>query len=298
MLKSMTAFGRARAVSSDGALDITAEIKSVNSRYLDCTVKISRIYGFLEDRVRQYVQSRGIQRGKLDVYVGVEVVENVGMTIEIDRALFPVLDETLASCDNVEVVQGDVLKVDLAALCAEKFGDKPVYACANLPYYITTPAITALLESGAFRAVTVMVQKEVAERICAVPGTADYSAFSIYVQYRAKAEILFDVPADCFVPQPKVDSAVIRLTPLDKPAVEVSDEKLFFSIVRAAFNQRRKTLSNAAVAAFNGKLDKSDVAALIESIGLDPRVRGERLSLEEYARLTDAAAAQMASKAE
>ncbi|MBQ8144614.1 MAG: 16S rRNA (adenine(1518)-N(6)/adenine(1519)-N(6))-dimethyltransferase RsmA [Butyricicoccus sp.] len=218
--------------------------------------------------------------------------------IELDRSLFPVLEETLAGCDNVEVVQGDVLKVDLAALCAEKFGDKPVYACANLPYYITTPAITALLESGAFRAVTVMVQKEVAERICAVPGTSDYSAFSIFVQYRAKAEILFDVPADCFVPQPKVDSAVIRLTPLEKPAVEVSDEKLFFSIVRAAFNQRRKTLSNAAVAAFNGKLDKSDVAALLESIGLDPRVRGERLSLEEYARLTDAAAALIASKSE
>ena len=230
----------------------------------------------------------------------VELSKRAGQVtaIELDRALFPVLEETLASCGNVEVVQGDVLKVDLAALCAEKFGDKPVYACANLPYYITTPAITALLESGAFRAVTVMVQKEVAERICAVPGTPDYSAFSIYVQYRARAEILFDVPADCFVPQPKVDSAVIRLTPLDKPAVEVSDEKLFFAIVRAAFNQRRKTLSNAAVAAFNGRLDKSEVAALIASIGLDPRVRGERLSLGEYARLTDAAAAMMASKAE
>lgn len=230
----------------------------------------------------------------------VELSKRAGQVtaIELDRALFPVLDETLADCDNVEVVQGDVLKVDLAALCAEKFGDKPVYACANLPYYITTPAITALLESGAFRAVTVMVQKEVAERICAVPGTSDYSAFSIYVQYRAKAEILFDVPADCFVPQPKVDSAVIRLTPLEKPAVEVSDEKLFFAIVRAAFNQRRKTLSNAAVAAFNGKLDKSDVSALLESIGLDPRVRGERLSLEEYAKLTDAAVALLASKTE
>lgn len=218
--------------------------------------------------------------------------------IELDRALFPVLAETLADCPNVEVVQGDVLKTDLAALCKEKFGDQPVYACANLPYYITTPAITALLESGAFRAVTVMVQKEVAERICAAPGTADYSAFSIFVQYRARAEILFDVPADCFVPQPKVDSAVIRLTPLDAPAVAVSDEKLFFAIVRAAFNQRRKTLSNAAVAAFNGKLDKNDVAELLESCGLDPRVRGERLSLAEFAALTDAARALLDSKAE
>ncbi len=249
----------------------------------------------------------GVDAGSCALEVGpgmgcltVELSQRAGQVaaIELDRALFPVLEETLAGCDNVEVVQGDVLKTDLAALCREKFGDRPVYACANLPYYITTPAITALLESGAFRAVTVMVQKEVAERICARPGTPAYSAFSIYVQYRAKAEILFDVPADCFVPQPKVDSAVIRLIPLAEPAVAVSDSKLFFAIVRAAFNQRRKTLSNAAVAAFNGKLDKNDVARLLESCGLDPRVRGERLSLEEYAALTEAAAALLASKAE
>lgn len=219
------------------------------------------------------------------------------VAIELDRALFPVLEETLAGCGNVEVVHGDVLKTDLAALCREKFGEKKVYACANLPYYITTPAIAALLDSGAFAGVTVMVQKEVAKRICAAPGSSDYSAFSIYVQYHADAHILFDVPAGCFVPQPKVDSAVIRLTPLETPAVTVRDEKLFFAIVRAAFNQRRKTLVNAIQPAFGGRLDKTEILSLTASCGLDERVRGERLGLAEYGRLADAADALLREKA-
>lgn len=219
------------------------------------------------------------------------------VAIELDRALFPVLDETLAGCDNVEVVHGDVLKTDLAALCREKFGDKPVYACANLPYYITTPAIAALLDSHAFQGVTVMVQKEVARRICAPAGSSDYSAFSIYVQYHADARILFDVPAGCFVPQPKVDSAVLHLTPRETPAVQVQDEKLFFAIVRAAFNQRRKTLANAVSPAFGGRLGKDEILELITDCGLDARVRGEKLSLAEYGRLADAAAARLAAKA-
>lgn len=218
------------------------------------------------------------------------------VAIELDRALFPVLEETLAGCGNVEVVHGDVLKTDLAAVCREKFGDKKVYACANLPYYITTPAISALLDSRAFSGVTVMVQKEVAKRICAAPGSSDYSAFSIYVQYHADARILFDVPAGCFVPQPKVDSAVIRLTPRETPAVAVRDEKLFFAIVRAAFNQRRKTLVNAIQPAFGGRLDKADILSLIASCGLDERVRGERLSLAEYGKLADAADELLNSK--
>lgn len=211
------------------------------------------------------------------------------VAIELDRALFPVLAETLADCDNVEVMHGDVLKTDLAAVCREKFGDKPVYACANLPYYITTPAISALLDSHAFRGVTVMVQKEVAKRICAAPGSSDYSAFSIYVQYHADARILFDVPAGCFVPQPRVDSAVIHLAPLAAPSVAVRDEKLFFAIVRAAFNQRRKTLVNAISPAFGGRLDKAKILSLVASCGLDERIRGERLSLQQYAALADAA---------
>lgn len=218
------------------------------------------------------------------------------VAIELDRALFPVLEETLADCENVEVVHGDVLKTDLAALCREKFGDRKVYACANLPYYITTPAISALLDSGAFSGVTVMVQKEVAQRICAAAGSSDYSAFSIYVQYHAEARILFDVPAGCFVPQPKVDSAVIRLTPRETPAVAVRNEKLFFAIVRAAFNQRRKTLVNAIQPAFGGRLDKNEILSLVTSCGLDVRVRGERLTIAEYGALADAAERLLQSK--
>ena len=215
------------------------------------------------------------------------------VAVELDRALLPVLDETLAGFDNYEVVQGDVLALDLAALCREKFGDGRAVACANLPYYITTPAITALLDSRAFDQLTVMVQKEVAERICAAPGTAAYSAFSIYVQYRAAAEILFDVPADCFVPRPKVDSAVLRLTPLQQPAVQTVDEKLFFSLVRAAFNMRRKTLVNALGPVLSTSMGKEEITELVQSVGLDPRVRGERLSLQDFARLADAAAEQL-----
>ena len=216
------------------------------------------------------------------------------VAVELDRALLPVLDETLAEFDNFEVVQGDVLALDLAALCREKFGDGRAVACANLPYYITTPAITALLESRAFERITVMVQKEVAQRICAKPGTAAYSAFSIYVQYYAAAETLFDVPADCFVPRPKVDSAVLQLTPLDSPAVKTQDEKLFFALVRAAFNMRRKTLVNALGPVLSSSMGKEEITELVLSVGLDARVRGERLSLEEFARLADAAAERLA----
>ena len=215
------------------------------------------------------------------------------VAVELDRALLPVLDETLAEFDNFEVVQGDVLALDLAALCRDKFGDGRAVACANLPYYITTPAITALLESGAFEQVTVMVQKEVAQRICAAPGTAAYSAFTIYVQYHAAAEILFDVPADCFVPRPKVDSAVLRLRPLKEPAVKTQDEKLFFALVRAAFNMRRKTLVNALGPVLSSSMGKEEITELVLSVGLDARVRGERLSLQDFARLADAAAEQL-----
>ncbi len=218
------------------------------------------------------------------------------VAIELDRALFPVLEETLAECDNVEIVHGDVLKTDLSAICKDKFGDKKVYACANLPYYITTPAISALLDSKIFSGITVMVQKEVAKRICAKADSSDYSAFSIYVQYYADAKILFDVPAGCFVPQPKVDSAVIRLNPLDTPSVSVKNEKLFFAIVRAAFNQRRKTLVNAVSPAFGGRLDKADILSIMKTCNLDERIRGEKLTLEEYAKLADAADDLLKSK--
>lgn len=211
------------------------------------------------------------------------------LALELDRALFPVLQETLVGCDNVEVLHGDVLKADFKALCAEKLPDMPVHACANLPYYITTPAICALLDSGVFQSITVMVQKEVAQRICAAAGTSQYSAFSIYVQYHAQATMLFEVPASCFVPVPKVDSAVLRLVPRAQPAVAVADEKLFFAIVRAAFNQRRKVMTNAALSAFGGAMDKTQLTQIICECGLDERIRGERLTLQDFANVTNAA---------
>lgn len=216
-----------------------------------------------------------------------EVAETV-VAVELDRALLPVLQETMADFSNFEVVQGDVMQTDLAALCREKFGMRRAVACANLPYYITTPAITALLDSGAFDQITVMVQREVAQRICAAPGTAAWSAFSIFVQYRARAELLFDVPSDCFVPQPKVNSAVIKLTPLHAPAVAVQNEKQFFQLVRAAFQMRRKTLVNALEPVLGERFGKAGITALIESIGLDARVRGEKLTLAQFAALSDA----------
>lgn len=213
--------------------------------------------------------------------------------IELDRALFPVLEETLAHCDNVDIVQGDVLKCDLAGICREQFGDAPVYACANLPYYITTPAISALLAARSFEAITVMVQKEVAERICAPAGTSDYSAFSIYIAYYADAEILFHVPRDCFVPQPKVDSAVVRLVPRGAPPVPVCNEKLFFSLVKAAFGQRRKTLTNALTSVLGASLGKDGIVQLIADCGFDARIRGEKLSLADFAKLTALAQQRM-----
>ena len=215
------------------------------------------------------------------------------VAVEVDRTLQPVLAETMAGNENLEIIFGDILKTDISALVQEEFAGLRPMACANLPYYITTPVLAALLESRAFEAVTVMVQKEVAQRICAEPGTAAYSAFSIYVQYHAKAEILFDVPADRFVPRPKVDSAVLKLVPLDKPAVETKDEKLFFSLVRAAFNMRRKTLVNALGPVLGSSMSKEEITALVEAAGLDARVRGERLSLAEYAKLADLAAEKL-----
>ena len=218
------------------------------------------------------------------------------VSIELDKRLLPVLDETLADCDNVKILNADVMKLDLRRMIEEEFPGGEVAVCANLPYYITSPVIMRLLEERLpVTSITVMVQKEVAQRICAEPGTAAYSAFSIYVQYHAKAEILFDVPADCFVPRPKVDSAVLKLVPLDKPAVETKDEKLFFSLVRAAFNMRRKTLVNALGPVLGSSMSKEEITALVEAAGLDARVRGERLSLAEYAKLADLAAEKLSN---
>ncbi|MBQ7737405.1 MAG: 16S rRNA (adenine(1518)-N(6)/adenine(1519)-N(6))-dimethyltransferase RsmA [Oscillospiraceae bacterium] len=209
------------------------------------------------------------------------------VSLELDRRLESVLKETLAGRDNVEVIFADAGKTDLKKLCKLKGPDRPWKVCANLPYNVTTPLLTAFLKAGCFESVTVMVQKEVAERLCARPGTGEYGAFTLLVQWYARPELLFEVPPICFVPQPKVTSAVVRLERLAERPVPVKDEELFFRTVRAAFNQRRKTLSNALRSAFPG-LDREALNAALEELGLSVTVRGEALSLAQFAALSDA----------
>lgn len=208
------------------------------------------------------------------------------VAVEVDRTLQPVLAETMAGNENLEIIFGDILKTDIAKLVREEFSGLRPIACANLPYYITTPVLAALLESRAFEAVTVMVQKEVARRICAAPGTADYSAFSILCQYHAAPELLFDVPASCFIPQPKVTSAVVCLRTRPAPA-DIRDEVLFFRTVRASFAQRRKTLVNGLASGFP-QLTKAELTDVLAACGLPANVRGETLGLEGFAALSNA----------
>ena len=207
--------------------------------------------------------------------------------VELDRSLLPVLAETMAGHDNVEIIPGDILKLDVPALVGEKLAGLTPIVCANLPYNITTPVLTALLEARCFASITVMIQREVARRICAAPGTPDYGAFSVYCQVHAGTELLFDVPPDCFLPAPKVTSSVLRLTPRPLPA-EIEDAAFFFRVVRAAFAQRRKTLLNALGAAFGGQVSKEELAGLLAGCGLPPDVRGERLGIPEFAALARA----------
>lgn len=207
--------------------------------------------------------------------------------IELDSKLLPILDETLADFDNIEIINADVLKTDLAALIDEKFGGMPVYVCANLPYYITSPVIMTLLESRLpLKAVTVMVQREAAQRLCAPVGSRLSGAVTVAVDYYAEARKLFDVSAGSFMPAPKVDSSVIRLDIREKPSIEVSDEKLFFSMVHAAFGQRRKTASNS-ISSGTG-IPKAVVAEAIERCGFPPAVRAESMTAEQLAALCEA----------
>ena len=225
--------------------------------------------------------------GCLTEQLGQRAVARDGHAVRTDERLRPVLAETLAGYENVELVFGDVLALDLPQLVAERFpGLRPV-VCANLPYNVTSPLLTAFLTAGCFDTVTVMIQREVARRLCARPGTADYGALTVFVQWHAEPELLFDVPPHCFVPAPKVTSTVVRLRVRAAPPVAVQDEKLLFTVVRAAFNQRRKTLINALSAGVPG-CDKARAAAAVAACGLDARVRGETLSLAQFAALSDA----------
>ena len=206
--------------------------------------------------------------------------------VEVDDRLKPILQLTVGEFSNLEILWQDVLKLDVAALVREKFPGLRPMACANLPYYITSPILTALLEAECFDSVTVMVQKEVAQRICAKAGTADYSAFSVFCQYYAEPEILFDVPAGCFLPQPKVTSAVIRLKVRKERPWDIQDTKTFFAAVRASFAMRRKTLQNGLAAGF-GDLGKAGAAEVLETCGFAPSVRGETLGIPEFAAIAN-----------
>lgn len=206
--------------------------------------------------------------------------------VEVDRRLAPILQQTVGAFENLEILWGDVLKQDIPALVKEKFAQLRPMACANLPYYITSPILTALLEAECFEAVTVMVQKEVAQRIAAKPGTPDYSAFTIFCQYYAEPAILFDVPAGCFLPQPKVTSAVITLRTRKQLPWRIENKEVFFRAVRASFAMRRKTLQNGLAAGFP-ELGKAGAGAVIAACGLAPGVRGETLSIAQFAEIAN-----------
>ena len=206
--------------------------------------------------------------------------------VEVDTRLEPILKQTVGEFSNLEILWGDVLKQNIPALVAEKFPGLRPMACANLPYYITSPILTALLEAECFDSVTVMVQKEVAQRIAAKPGTEDYSAFTVFCQYYAEPELLFDVPAHCFMPQPKVTSAVIQLRTRKTKPWDIADPELFFRVVRASFAMRRKKLSNGLASGFP-ELGKAGAAEVIEAAGFDANVRGETLSIPEFARIAN-----------
>ncbi len=208
------------------------------------------------------------------------------VAVEIDRALIPILQDTLSAYDNVTVLNQDIMKVDVGRIVEERNQGRPIKVVANLPYYITTPIIMGLLENHVpLQSITVMVQKEVAERMQVGPGTKEYGALSLAVQYYAMPEVVAHVPSNCFMPRPNVDSTVIRLTRYQEPPVEVADEKYLFALIRASFNQRRKTLANGLLGGMG--LPREQVVAALEEMGLPASARGEALTLEQFARLSN-----------
>lgn len=243
------------------------------------------------------VESAGVTREDCVLEIGPGIgtmtqrlAEEAGevVAVEIDRNLIPILEDTLSDYDNVTVINEDILKVDLTRLVEERNGGKPVKVVANLPYYITTPIIMALFEKHVpLQSVTVMVQKEVADRMQVGPGTKDYGALSLAVQFYARPEIITRVPASCFMPRPNVDSTVIRLTCYEKPPVAVKDEAWLFAVIRASFNQRRKTLANGLANAANLGLGRQQVEETLEEMGLSRTIRGEALTLKQFAELSN-----------
>ena len=206
--------------------------------------------------------------------------------VELDVRLLPALRDALAGTDNVDVIQGDILKLDIRKLAEEKMPGRSRHVCANLPYNITSPAIAALVESRVFETITVMVQREVAKRICAEPGDPDYGAFSVFARYHTEPEILFYVPPECFYPRPSVHSAVVKMSVRKDALLGPAEEAMFFRVVRAAFGQRRKTLVNALCAAFGGSAAKAGIAEAVRACGFDERARGEELGVDGFIALS------------
>ena len=207
--------------------------------------------------------------------------------VELDKRLVPILGDMFIEQENVCIVQGDILKLDVCRLVDDTMCGLRAHVCANLPYNITTPAITSFIESGAFESITVMVQKEVALRICAKPGSPEYGSFTVFANYHAKPEILFDVPPECFTPRPKVMSSVVKMNVREKHLLDAKSEKVFFTVVRAAFGQRRKTLVNALHAVYGERLRKSEILAIALDCGFEAHVRGEVLGVDEFMRLAN-----------
>lgn len=260
--------------------------KKFGQNFLIDTHVLDKIIRSAEITKDDFVLEIGPGIGTMTQYLACAAREVVA--VEIDKALIPILEDTLSSYDNVTVINEDVLKLDIVKLAQERNGGKPIKVVANLPYYITTPIIMGLFESHVpVQSITVMVQKEVADRMQVGPGTKDYGALSLAVQYYAKPYIAANVPPNCFMPRPKVGSAVIRLECHEEPPVQVKDEKLMFRIIRASFNQRRKTLANGLKNSPEIFLSREGIEQAIAELGKGASVRGEALNLEEFAILSN-----------
>lgn len=260
--------------------------KKFGQNFLIDTRVLERIISAADITKDNYVLEIGPGIGTMTQYL----CEHAGMVaaVEIDKNLIPILEDTLSPYDNVEIIHQDILKMDMERFVKEKNQGNPVKVVANLPYYITTPIIMGLFESHvSIHSITIMVQKEVAERMQAEPGTKDYGALSLAVQYYARPEIVANVPPNCFMPRPNVGSAVIRLTKYQEPPVSVDDERQLFALIRASFNQRRKTLVNGLNNAPNIPYGKDEVIQVLEEMGLPANIRGEALTLEQFAQLSN-----------
>lgn len=260
--------------------------KKFGQNFLIDTTVLDRIIGAADITKDDCILEIGPGIGTMTQYLA----ESAGkvIAVEIDKNLIPILQDTLSEYDNVEVINEDILKLDIPAIVERENGGKPIKVVANLPYYITTPIIMGLFESKVpLQSITIMVQKEVADRMQVGPGTKDYGALSLAVQYYAKPEIVANVPPNCFIPRPTVGSAVIRLTRYSEPPVQVNNEKLMFDLIRASFNQRRKTLVNGLSNAGFLQFSKEKIAEVLEEMGQSATVRGETFTLEQFAELAN-----------